>query len=329
MRNLILFLLILFACQPKKEHENLHIRTVSGEIPASEMGLSLIHEHILVDFIGADSIGYHRWDRAEVMEKVMPFLEASKASGVKTIVECTPAYLGRDPLLLKELSIKSGIQFLTNTGYYGAVGGKYLPKIVEEATSEELAAIWIGEAKDGIENTGIKPGFIKISVNEGSTLNPLDEKLVRAAALTHQATGLLIVSHTGPWATAKAQIEILQSMSVDLAHFVWVHAQNEKDFSAYDTAHDLGVWISLDGIAWDVPGHLERLRYCKEKGFLERVLVSHDAGWYRPGEPNGGDFKGYTALFDKLIPQLRSAGFTETDIDLLLVKNPRVAFSLE
>ncbi|MCF1750636.1 phosphotriesterase family protein [Mariniradius sediminis] len=329
MRNLILILLILFACQPKKDNGKEHIRTVSGETPASEMGMSLIHEHVLVDFIGADSTGYHRWNRAEVVARVMPFLEAAKARGVKTIVECTPAYLGRDPLLLKELSEKSGIQFLTNTGYYGAVGEKYLPKIVEEATSDELAAIWIGEAKDGIENTGIKPGFIKISVNEGSTLNALDEKLVRAAALTHQATGLLIVSHTGPWATAKAQIEILQSMNVDLGHFVWVHAQNEKDFASYDTAHDLGVWISLDGIAWDVPGHLERLRYCKEKGFLDRVLVSHDAGWYRPGEPDGGDFKGYTALFDELIPQLKSAGFTESDIDLLLVKNPRVAFSLE
>lgn len=327
MRTLVLILLIVFACQPQKE--TLHIRTVLGEIQPNDMGISLIHEHVLVDFIGADSTGYHRWNRADVIARVMPFLEAAKARGVKTIVECTPAYLGRDPLLLKELSEKSGIQFLTNTGYYGAVGGKYLPKIVEEATSDELAAIWIGEAKDGIENTGIKPGFIKISVNEGGTLNALDEKLVRAAALTHQATGLLIVSHTGRWATAKAQIEVLQSMNVDLGHFVWVHAQNEKDFSSYDTAHNLGVWISLDGIVWDVPGHLERLKYCREKGLLDRVLVSHDAGWYRPGEPNGGDFKGYTALFDELIPQLKSAGFSETDIDLLLVKNPQVAFSLE
>jgi phosphotriesterase-related protein len=327
MRHFIFLLLIVFACQPKKE--NHHIRTVLGDIQPNEMGISLIHEHVLVDFIGADSTGYHRWDREEVIARVMPFLEEAKARGVKTIVECTPAYLGRDPLLLKELSEKSGIQFLTNTGYYGAVGGKYLPEMVEKASAEELAATWISEAKDGIEGTGIKPGFIKVSVNEGSTLNDLDEKLVRAAALTHQATGLLIVSHTGPWATAKAQIDVLQSMEVDLGHFVWVHAQNEKDFSAYDMAHELGVWISLDGIVWDVPGHLERLKYCKAKGLLDRVLVSHDAGWYSPGEANGRDFKGYTSLFDDLIPQLKTAGFTADDIDLLLVKNPRMAFSLE
>src|SRR6056297_311708 len=65
------------------------ITTVTGKIPVSEMGKTLHHEHLLVDFIGADSTGYHRWNRDEVVEKVLPYLSEIKALGYETLVECT------------------------------------------------------------------------------------------------------------------------------------------------------------------------------------------------------------------------------------------------
>ena len=69
--GIILSAFLLAGCQQKTDS---HIMTVQGLIPASEMGITLSHEHVLVDFIGADSSGYHRWDRQEVMAKVLPFL---------------------------------------------------------------------------------------------------------------------------------------------------------------------------------------------------------------------------------------------------------------
>ena len=324
----VFFLLILIACTPQKMDKG-KILTISGEISPEEMGLTLIHEHILVDFIGADSTGYHRWDKDSVVQRVLPFLEEIKARGVNTLVECTPSYLGKDPILLKKLHEATGINFLTNTGYYGAVEGKYLPSHAYPESAEELSKRWIAEFENGIEDTGIKPGFIKISVNSGPSLSQMDEKLVRAAAKTQKETGLLIVSHTGTWETAEAQIQVLKNEKVDLNHFVWVHAQNEKNFQKYIEAKNEGVWISLDGIAWDVPGHLERIVFCKENGLLDHVLLSHDAGWYSPGEANGGDFKGYTALFDALIPLLKEKGFTQTELDLILIQNPAKAFSIK
>ena len=324
----VFFLLILIACTPQKMDKG-KILTISGEISPEEMGLTLIHEHILVDFIGADSTGYHRWDKDSVVQRVLPFLEEIKARGVNTLVECTPSYLGKDPILLKKLHEATGINFLTNTGYYGAVEGKYLPSHAYSESAEELSKRWIAEFENGIEDTGIKPGFIKISVNSGPLLSQMDEKLVRAAAKTQKETGLLIVSHTGTWETAEAQIQVLKNEKVDLNHFVWVHAQNEKNFQKYMEAKNEGVWISLDGIAWDVPGHLERIVFCKENGLLDHVLLSHDAGWYSPGEANGGDFKGYTALFDALIPLLKEKGFTQTELDLMLIQNPAKAFSIK
>ena len=80
------------------------IMTVTGPVDARQMATALTHEHILVDFIGADKVDPNRYDRQEVIEKVLPSLMEAKAYGVKTLIECTPAYLGRDPILLRELS---------------------------------------------------------------------------------------------------------------------------------------------------------------------------------------------------------------------------------
>lgn len=297
-------------------------------MPIDSMGLTLIHEHMLVDFIGADSISPDRWNRDSVIVKVLPYLLEVKKHGVRTILDCTPSYLAKDPLLLKSLSEKSGIQILTNTGFYGAVGGKYLPDFVQTESAEQLADRWIAEFEIGIEGTGIKPGFIKISVNEADTLSPIDQKLVKAAGITHQKTGLTMASHTGTWRTAVQEVRILQEMGVNPSEFVWVHAQNEPDFANYEKAAEMGVWISLDGIGWAIDPYVNRLIFAKENGILGNMLISHDAGWYDPAKPDGGDFQPFTNIFEKLIPILNERGFTEEDWGLLLKENPKSAFSI-
>jgi phosphotriesterase-related protein len=107
MREFPFFILVIFCFSISCKPQEFKLITVNGEIPVEEMGICLIHEHILVDFIGADSTGYHRWEKSEVIERALPILLKDKQKGVKTFFECTPAYLGRDPLLLKELSEKT------------------------------------------------------------------------------------------------------------------------------------------------------------------------------------------------------------------------------
>ncbi len=327
---IFIYLPILFiSCQnhPSNNFDN-YTNTVAGSMPIDSMGLTLIHEHMLVDFIGADSISPDRWNRDSVIVKVLPYLLEVKKHGVRTILDCTPSYLAKDPLLLKSLSEKSGIQILTNTGFYGAVGGKYLPDFVQTESAEQLADRWIAEFEIGIEGTGIKPGFIKISVNEADTLSPIDQKLVKAAGITHQKTGLTMASHTGTWRTAVQEVRILQEMGVNPSEFVWVHAQNEPDFANYEKAAEMGVWISLDGIGWAIDPYVNRLIFAKENGILGNMLISHDAGWYDPAKPDGGDFQPFTNIFEKLIPILNERGFTEEDWGLLLKENPKSAFSI-
>ena len=75
-----------------KSSDSPFVITVNGRIPATSMGTTLIHEHFLVDFIGADKIDYNRWDRDEVVKKVLPYLLEAKKLGVKTILDCTPLF---------------------------------------------------------------------------------------------------------------------------------------------------------------------------------------------------------------------------------------------
>ena len=323
--SLCLNLSLLISCNTKESV----IITVTGEIPASEIGKTLHHEHLLVDFIGADSSGYHRWNKSEVVEKVLPYLLEIKKLGYKTLVECTPAYLGRDPELMKMLSEKSGIQIITNTGYYSAVGGKFLPEHTFTETAEQLAARWIDEAKNGIEGTVIYPGFIKIAV-EREPLEEIHRKVVEAACITHKATGLVIMSHTGPALPAFQEIEILKQNGIDPSAFIWTHAQNEKDFNKHLEAARMGAWIAFDNFnANQLERYIEFAQTMKKEGLLGKVLFSHDAGWYRPGEPNGGEFRGFTEIEEFLIPALEKSGLSQPDIYQIFTANPAEAFKVK
>jgi len=322
----------LLSCSPESEQI---IMTVLGPIPASAMGITLSHEHILVDFIGADSTAYHRWEKQEVVNKVIPYLEEIQEYQVSTLMECTPAYLGRDPWLLKTLSKNTGMHLVTNTGYYGAHDNLFIPAKFYELTEEELSRIWVDEFENGIEGSGVKPGFIKIAVNGDESLSKEHVKIITAAALTHQQTGLVIASHTGPDGPAFEQISVLQSHGLNPSCFIWVHAQLGS-LEGNIRAAKMGTWISLDnlnldqqqGSKYDVAWYADRIQDLKEAGFLNRVLISHDAGWYKPGEENGGSFRGFTGIFTALVPALREVGFSQEDINLLLEINPRNAFSI-
>ncbi len=328
IRKILFFFLSLFlfiSCST----DSPTIITVEGEIPVGALGKTLHHEHLLVDFIGADSTGYHRWDKDSVVEKVLPYLLEIKEMGYKTLVECTPAYLGRDPELLKILAEKSGMQLLTNTGYYSAVDAKFLPPHAFEETAEQLAARWIDEAQNGIEETGVFPGFIKIAV-ERDPLEAINKKVVEAACITHKSTGLTIMSHTGLAVPAFQQLEILETNGVHPSAFIWTHAHNEPDFDKHLEAARKGAWIAFDNFNPDrTERYVEFALLMKRHGLLHKVLFSHDAGWYKPGEPNGGEFRGFTEISEIFIPALLENGLSQQDIQQLFTANPAEAFRVK
>ena len=303
------------------------INTVLGPIPPGNLGRVLMHEHVLEDFIGADEIAPGRYDAEEVVSKVLPHLKSIRALGCETLVECTPAYLGRDPGLLARLSQASGLQIITNTGFTGAVGSKYVPRFAYSEPVKDIAARWVGEFRDGIPPTGTRPGFIKIGVGPGP-LSEVSTKLVSAAALTHLQTGLVIASHTGDGLAAMAQLSLLKKHAVPPSAFIWAHAQDEKNIGLHRGVAEEGAWIEFDGISEEsLSQNVASVVEMKQVGHLDHVLISQDAGWYHVGEGGGGSFRGYGLLFARFLPELRKAGLTESDVHTLIIGNPRRALT--
>lgn len=317
---------ILGGCASAPKQRSAEIMTVRGPIEPDELGATLPHEHLFLDFIGADKVSRDRYDADEVFRAVLPQVQLLKDCGGQSLVECTPAYIGRDVALLKRWSDAADIHVLTNTGYYGASKNKFLPQHAHSETAEQLAARWIAEWRDGIDGTGIRPGFIKIGVDSGA-LSDVHRKLVQAAAQTHLATGLTIAAHTGNGEAALDEIRTLKNEGVSPRAFIWVHAQNEKNDGLHLEAASQGAWVEFDHVSTKNLGlHVALVQSMRRAGMLHRVLVSHDGGWYEAGKTR--PFQPFDTLFKEFIPALKEKGFTQDEIHQLVAVNPREAFTV-
>jgi phosphotriesterase-related protein len=305
------------------------VATVLGPVPTSALGVTLVHEHVLVDFVGAAAVSPDRYDADEAFRVALPHLQQLSRRGCRTLVECTPAYIGRDVALLRRLSEASGLHLVTNTGYYGAADDKFVPAHAFEESADALSARWIAEHAEGIEDSGVHPGLLKTGVDAGP-LSEIDGKLVRAAARCHLRTGLSVAVHTGDGTAAMGVIDTLRSEGVSPRAYVWVHAQNEPDPELHVRAARAGAWVELDGVSESaLDRHVETVTGLIRRGHLSSLLISQDAGWYHVGEEGGGRFRGYTYLFDTFLPALRRAGVSEAEIQALLVQNPARALRRE
>ena len=304
------------------------VMTVAGPIDPAELGVTLPHEHVLVDFVGAAEVSPDRYSADEAYRTILPHLKRAREVGCQSLAECTPAYLGRDPKLLVRLSKDSGVRLLTNTGYYGAAGNKYLPAFAHKESADQLSARWLAEWKDGIDGTGVRPGFIKIGVDAGP-LSDLHRKLVRAAVRTHKGSGLTIACHTGDGRAALDQLAVLKEEGVSPAAWVWVHANAERDPAVHLEVARAGGWVEFDGVGPQDQGrHVQLVTNLHREGLLNRVLISQDAGWYHVGEPGGGNVRPFDYLLTKFLPALKAEGLTDAQVRQLTVDNPRDAFTV-
>ncbi len=331
------FHLLLSSCN-KDSAPLPQVMTVTGPIDALTMGITLTHEHVTTDFTGAEIVLQPQYPVDSALQALLPYFLELKALGIQTIMECTPEYIGRDVQLLKSLSEKTGINIITNTGYYAAVDKKYLPAHAFAETADQLAQRWTGEWENGINGTGIKPGFIKIGVG-ANALDSLEQKIVRAGARAHLKTGLKVAIHTGSAEAANDEIDIFLAEGVSPEALIVVHSQNTTAEEQIQLGKR-GAWISLDGIEGKpetVEKYAQFLLNLKQNGLLEKVLISHDDGWavVNHGQDSitferfgNRHEKPYSAIFDLLVPRLKEAGFTETDINKLLIHNPANAFSI-
>ncbi|TVQ22072.1 MAG: phosphotriesterase [Spirochaetaceae bacterium] len=302
------------------------IMTVLGPVDPDQLGFTLPHEHIMVDFAGAATAGPHRYDRDEVVRTMEPHLRSAADAGVRSFVDCSPMYLARDPVVLRELARRTGVHIVTNTGQYKE---PYLPEETFALSADALADQWIAEWTDGIESTDVRPGFIKTAVNP-VPLAETQQKIITAAALTSIATGMTIGTHTCRGVPALQILKLLDHHGVAPGKWIFIHAHQESDIGLLKLVARSGCWIELDGIgAATDESILSSLLQLLDAGFESQIMLSHDAGWYSVGEPGGGDVKPYTYLSTRFIPLLRDFGLSQASIHALTVTNPARAFTID
>jgi phosphotriesterase-related protein len=321
-------------CQDKEEKHSNFLMTVKGPIDTKEMGITLTHEHVLVDlseqvlepFFGADKLTKDRDVLDYVLKNRLPHLRKAKEFGCNTFVDCTTHGIGRDPELLKRVSNETGMHIIASTGYFGAFQESSLPSFVKTETADQLTERIVKEWENGIEDTGIKPGLIKIGIDPGK-LSETQKKIARAVARAHLKTGLTIASHSWKALGAFEQIEILKEEGVNPTAFIWVHASSESNVQKHIKAAEMGAWVSFDQLSESNIEHFVRIiSNMRSENHLNRVLLSHDST-YILGLKKDENKSGYSLLFEELIPTLKKSDFTEEEIEQMIVTNPQNAFA--
>ncbi len=299
--------------------------TTQGPVAAEGLGVILPHEHIFTDLRGPGTRGYGQADAADVVRVMAPLLEDAKDKGVGILFECSSIGVGRNVSILSEVSATSGLPVVVPTGVYGRAN--FAPPEHRNMSEDELTELFISEIRDGIEGTSIKAGFIKIATG-GSNMTALEEKFLRAAGRAALETGAAVASHTTTSNNVTRQVDILESISPDI-RFIWVHAQSVNNRSLYQQLAERGVFIEFDSLGWN-PGQdstfITAIKELLAAGYGERILLSHDAGWYQPGEQNGGSQMPYTYLIETFIPKLRDSGVDDEAIRMITEINPIRAF---
>jgi len=203
-------------------------------------------------------------------------------------------------------------------------------------SADQLSARWLKEWRDGIDGSGVRPGFLKLGVEKGK-LPEVHSKLVRAAAQVHLESGLSVAIHTGDGVAALDEARILSEEGVAPGALIWVHAQNDP--GRHIEMARRGAWVSLDGYS---ASEKNRERYknfliaLRTEKLLGQVLLSHDHFWSVEGDGERGALKlhaggadnAYESIFTRLWPDLREAGFNETDFQQIMIKNPAAAFTI-
>ena len=305
------------------------IHTIRGPIEIATLGLILPHEHLFTDLRGPTSPGYAQAELEAVIRVVRPYLEEALADGVTTLVECSTVGVGRNLRVLQSLAEVSTIQIIAPTGMYREA---YIPASLRQISEQELAELWTKELTEGIEGTSIRAGFIKLAMSDDGP-TPLEVRNLRAAAQASRNTGAVIGSHTIGGRIAQQEMDVLEEAGLDLGRFIWIHAQTEPDIEILKEVARRGAYVELDTVGapfQSQPELITKAFALIEVGFIDRLLLSHDAGWYNPARPDGypeEGYRGYTALTREFIPALLKNGLSEEQIKQVTVDNPAQAFA--
>jgi phosphotriesterase-related protein len=313
------------------------VETVSGQIDAQDLGLTLIHEH----FFSSDEAVTAQWphvrEREREWELAVESAEAVKSHGVKTVVEPTAMLLGRDVEASARLARETGLQIVACTGIYTY---DHLPQFLLNRSEDYIADLFVHDIEQGIQGTDIKAAFIKCAADEPG-VNERVEKVHRAAARASNRTGRPIMAHSRPASnTGPRQVEIFLEEGVPPEKIQIAHTGDTDDLDYIQGLLDKGVWIGMDRYGIDLflptPRRNATLLALLERGYAERMFLGQDfdvpiangLDWYPPEVIEQLQAAGaatdwsMTFLFESVIPALKEGGMTDEQLNTMMVENP-------
>jgi phosphotriesterase-related protein len=285
----------------------------------------LPHEHVFVDLRTWDQPGYGEADPEDVIQLMAPELEKARAAGVTAIIECTPEGVGRRADILRAVSEAADYPLAVPTGIYRE---PWVPPWAHEASGDELYSWMLGELQGEIEDSGVQAAWIKLSAGD-SGITDVEAKILRAAARAGAETGAVIGSHTRRGRVVHEQLDIAEAAGYTPDRFIWIHAQNDSLDLNLEIA-ERGAWIEYDAIGARNRGvgfWLDRIQRMLDANYVDRVLLSHDRGWYDPAKEGGGTPRPFTYISEVFLPKLRAAGVDDATIRKLTQDNPFTAFA--
>lgn len=301
------------------------VETVLGPLEVSKLGFTLSHEHVCYIPMGLFS------DRAAAADRMVEKLKAAKAGGIDTIIDLTPFDGARDVRFGQEVSRRSGMQIVVATGF------RFPHESYLNQTVEQIADVYIREIEQGIEDTGVKAGVIKVASQSGTVL-PAEEKGIRAAVRASKATGVPIETHTDArHRGGEAQAAIFEAEGINPNRVSLGHCDDTEDVNYLIGLAKRGYTLGIDHVFYGAikpakgqPDYVKyelqvpwkkRAGYVKQlidAGFGDKIFLSND--WELEREEFNPD--GFLFNTRNTIPYLKQLGVTEPEIRAITVDNP-------
>ena len=313
------------------------VNTVLGPMPAADLGRTLVHEHVLVGFPGWFMDARRpAFNRREAVERVVDAFQELHGHGVRTVIDPCPMDLGRDVEICAEVSQKTGINLICATGAY--VEDMGIPWTFRQLPAEAIAEAFVKEIEQGVGDTGIRCGVLKIATGRGK-VSDYERKVLTAASMAAKATGIPLISHTENCNCGHDQIDIATGQGLKSSSLIVGHSCGTDDHPYQKSLADRGSYVGFDrfGLEQEISDAIrtKNLKALADAGHKDKILVSHDtvncwAGGYGDFDPielnKAMPNWRMTHLFEHIFPELKKMGMSQQDLDDITIANPRRYF---
>jgi phosphotriesterase-related protein len=323
------------------------VETATGPIDATELGRTLVHEHLRISFWGEEYERTTTWRREDTIAVAVDKMAELLDIGFRTFVDPCPIELGRDPELYAEVAQRSGMNIVFTTGFYTEHAGRGLPVYWRARDPEEIAEHYVAELNDGVAHTGgIRPGAIKAAT--GFDVTDAERRVLAGAGLAQRETGVALITHTESSRHGDVQQEVLAAAGADLSRVLIGHQDEQPDFSAVGDLARRGTFVGIDRIGLEALAPDARRAECVaalvQDGLAGNVCLSQDhvcsftgrrpSSWIPPEARTARAARDaelmwqvsrrpYTYIYTDFVPRLVDLGVSELDVERMFVDNPR------